>query len=854
MNKINKFLMITGIFIGSNLMLLSTAKVEDYQSDIVMKSDVADQKIMTLDDQQGKFSPEMTHFVKYDDLHKMKSLESIPLHQQGKDTVESVAFNFENIDLSNILKYMEEIHKVKFIIDDILDSSKTQKIAGNKISYRTNQPLSKQESWDLFITFLSMAGLDVVPMAHAGFYRIVPLPNAPQEPIPAYIGCNQDLLPDNDMFVRYVYFMQNADPLKIQPLISKFQAATGSLMVYKDLKALIFTDKAYNIKHLMKIVKELDKPVSPQALSVIKLKRANVEDVINLYNSLKPSGQQRAWAPDSKDPASEFFSQNIALAGDKRTNTLIILGPKEAVGRLENFIAQYVDVDAHTTKSPVFVYYLQYTNATDMQKTISQLVTYGSSTSAGQYGGVRDGQKYLQPMTIVADSHSNALIINATPEDYPAVEKLIKELDVPQKQIALEVLIVQVAGTKVKQLGSQISGPNATNSFLKTVSAQTSGIPSTSVVAGSGVVVTGSPNNQGTDFSIKSSLARLLVGPINDTGSTLLTFGQPIWAIFKVLKTITSTKILQNPFIVVSNNSRGFCKVGTSRRVVTGEAISAGSTAATGYQTAEANMSIDIVPQVNDQGIINLAIRVDNNQFVNSSVNDAVQDQKTVTTMAAVADGEVLVLGGIMANTVGSSLSGVPLLSKIPVFGWLFKNKATSESKNIFIVFICPKILDNTLSQEDVQTYTRNKIEEAQDYLRMMDEAEDLNGASQDPIDKMFFGAKEIRSDDLSTQRLLDRKELISHHEKSVKKPVGSGKVAYSKYHRKNYVLKNEKKEFDNKSLVEKQKITKYSSQSKSSKNFKVPPIDMSEKLVEKKSPSISSIKNMVQMSSGVTL
>ena len=63
-------------------------------------------------------------------------------------------------------------------------------------------------------------------------------------------------------------------------------------------------------------------------------------------------------------------------------------------------------------------------------------------------------------MTIVADNHSNALIINTTPEDYPAVESLIKKLDVPQKQVALEVLIVQVSGTKVKELGAQILAKN----------------------------------------------------------------------------------------------------------------------------------------------------------------------------------------------------------------------------------------------------------------------------------------------------------------------------------------------------------------------------------------------------------
>jgi general secretion pathway protein D len=776
-------------------------------------------------------------FVKYDDQQKLKAIESVALQQPQGDVIDSVAFNFEDIDLLNVAEYMERVHKVKFVTDDILDTNKSaQKLAGNKVSFRTNAPLSKQESWSLFITFLSMAGLDVIPMSQPGFYRIVPLPNAPQEAIPAYIGSSPSLLPDNDMVVRYIYFMQNADPLKIQPLISKFQGSTGSLMVYKDLKALIFTDKSYNIKSLMTIVKELDKPVMPQTMSVVKLKRANVEDVINLYNSLKSSSsqqQQRAWAPDSKDPATEFFSQAISLTGDKRTNTLIILGPKDAVARLEDFIAKHIDIDANTPKIPVFVYYLEYTNAVDMQKTVSQLVTYGSATSAGQYGGVRDGQKYLQPMTIVADAHSNSLIINGTADDYAAVEKLIKQLDVPQKQVALEVLIIQVTGTKTKAFGSQISGPNSDNTFLSSVSAQTSGIP-----VASGVQTTG--GGDGLAQSLKTGLSNLLISPfVNQPGSTLLTFGAPIWAVLKVLKTIVTTKILQNPFIVVSNNCKGLIKIGTSRRVITGEAI--GTSSATGYQTSEANLSVTIVPQINDQKIINLVIAIDNNQFVNSGEHDAVQNQKTITTMASVADGEVLVLGGIMGDGNSSSTSGVPLLSKIPIFGWLFKSKQSVDSKNMFVVFICPKILDNINSQADVQEYTRNKIEETQDYLRLMDEAEAID-SGQDPIDKAFFGDNASKSDDITVKRLLDRREIVSHHERAKKETTAEGKPRTSKYHKKTSQALEQASE---------QKKSDKSKKNTATKNAKVGSIDMSEQSIKSQYPSLSSIKNMVQLSSG---
>src|SRR3989339_2264733 len=310
MKKMNNFLIISLIVLTTEHFISQDvhASLIDTPSPLEFVEEDNQSGIELISEQKRDIETKNSSNVLFQDEDgDLARVESVSLQQHGADTVESVVFNFEDIDLKNVAEYMERVHKVKFVTDDILDTNKsTQKLAGNKISFRTNAPLSKQESWSLFITFLSMAGLDVVPMSQPGFYRIVPLPGASQEAIPTYIGSSPSLLPDTNMVVRYIYFMQNADPLKIQPLISKFQGSTGSLMVYKDLKALIFTDKSYNIKSLMTIVKELDKPVMPQTMSVVKLKKANVEDVINLYNSLKSSSSQqsqRAWAPDSKDPA-----------------------------------------------------------------------------------------------------------------------------------------------------------------------------------------------------------------------------------------------------------------------------------------------------------------------------------------------------------------------------------------------------------------------------------------------------------------------------------------------------------------------------------------------------------------------
>lgn len=672
------------------------------------------------------------------------------------DEPATVAFNFEDANLSNLLSYMEAVHHIKFVTDDIIPTAKDPKgVTGHKITFRTNKTLTRKESWDLCVTFLHIAGLDVVPMMQSGFYRLVSLTKANNEPIPTYIGVDSEVLPDNDMVVRYVYFVRNIDPAKIQPILVKMQSGSAKLDVYTDLKALIFTDRASSVKSLMKIVCELDRAALPEVLSVVKLKRANAKDVISLYRSLKPAdgaGQpQRVWANNKKESSLEYFPQDVVMVSDERTNSLILLGTKKDVARIEEFITQHVDVAVERDAPPIFTYRLQYTNAKDMTNILQEITKYGSSSDAGKYGGVRDGIKYFQKMTIIADSNSNALIINATPEDFAALKPLIQDLDVPQKQVGLEVLFVKVSDIDIKTLGAQISGPNGANStvpgaslfgptFMPSVSAQTSGVP-----AGTPIVVSNGSSTT-SDFSIKSSLASLLGSNVlNEAGSVLVTFGKPIWAIFKILKTITSTHVITNPFVVVSNNSEVNLESGEERRQNSGTVISSSSVRATGLVPVQAKLSVKLTPQINKDNIINLKIHVQNQEFndaATNNVNGSPRDTKSIETQACVANGETLVLGGIMTENYASSSVGVPFLEHIPVLGWFFKSKTRTVTRDHFLIFICPRILDPLDKYGQIDSYTNYKLQESQQNIDLIDES-DWFTSSKDPVQKAFFGSKE---------------------------------------------------------------------------------------------------------------
>ena len=711
-----------------------------------------------------------------------KKVEKDTLYQEPGfiDNQGTVAFNFEDSDLASIASYMETIHNIKFVTEDILSTNKDAKgLAGHKVSFRTNKVLSKKESWDLFITFLHMAGLDLVPMAQAGFYKIVPFTKANSEAIPSYIGMNADLLPDNDMIVRYVYFAQNIDPVKVQQIIVKMQGGSAKLDIFSELKALIFTDRSRNIKSLMQIVRELDQAVLPETLSVLKLKKANVNDVIKLYKSLKSSsspgssGPQRAWAPGKKEATLDYFPQDVSTFGDNRTNSLILLGPEKGVKRIEEFIEKYIDVEVASDAPPVFTYQLQYTTATNIQPILSKIVQYGpggASAQGGSSGGVRDGVQYFQNMTIIPETHSNKLIINSTKEDFEALKPLIEELDIPQKQVGLEVLIVQVSNIDTKSLGAQISAPQGANnpngastcqSFAQSISAQTSGIMNT---AGGGATSTVVTQNQTTnELSIKSGLSKLLgTSVVNEAGSILLTFGQPIWAIFKVLKRVTSTHVVANPFIVVSNNSPAEVSTGEERRVVSSETPANGGEQSVikGFTPSSAKLGFTITPQINKGNIVNMQIKVQNEQFTGEGENNALKSNNVIDTYASVANGEVLALGGIMAETYGSSNSGVPFLENIPVFGWFFKSKTKTLTKNHFLVFISPRLLDPVNDQNSVDNYTKYKMHEADENMKEMDSFEWF-AARKDPIHRAFFG-----DDSATSIQGLTRKKILKDKKK----------------------------------------------------------------------------------------
>lgn len=660
------------------------------------------------------------------------------------DPASKVEVNFEDTDLSNVTSWISKLFNVSFISNDAVNppAKGIGLIANNKLTFKSHIPLTKRQVWDLFVIFLDLSGLAVRSSSiRSNFYQVVSVANtAPdtivKQPLPSYVNVDWRALPDNDMYIRYVYFLQNMRLQSIQEVLNDLKGKNSQYAPLPSLEAFMITDKSNNIRTLMQVVEELDGVALPEAMSVLTLKNADAEDVGQLYKSLTSGDQQErriaSFLGQRNVPTKKYFPENVKIIVEKRTNSLIILGDRKSIRKIEDFITSYVDTELKQPYSPLYVYDLQYTQAKDIAQILDEVVNnYSKDSVAREYGSVRRGEKYLQPMVFEPETQSNRLLVKGEKEDWLMVRRIIEQLDVPQPQVAIEVLVVNVTGNDNKELGIQIrnKSPDQINPHINW---QASGLPLSSGLASPVVVPTGT--NAG---SIAANLITLAQG--QDVGSTLVSIGTAatggVWALFKMLQTFARTEVLSNPYLVTTNNYEALISLGETRRVVSSNVVS-GDTTATSQVDKTAALTVRVKPQINREGIITLDIFFELSNFTSAATSSTAANttEHKSKTIANIADGEVLAFGGFMQTEIDETIVKTPLLGDVPVLGWFFKNETKNKIVNNIMVFISPHVIEPRL-EGGMSGYSQHKVKTAGETLCFGEQAIQ----KRDPIHKWFF-------------------------------------------------------------------------------------------------------------------
>jgi general secretion pathway protein D len=331
------------------------------------------------------------------------------------------------------------------------------------------------------------------------------------------------------------------------------------------------------------------------------------------------------------------------------------------------------------------VRYLRYADAEDLATKLQTHFTNQGVATAGQAAGAVSGDS----VSVWADTQTNAIIASAPPKMMRAMMQIIDKLDIRRAQVLVEAIIVEVIADENNQFGVTwaIEGTGSNTPIAVTNFPPTPGVVQFATAAGGGAI-SGELIGGGLTFGI---------GRLSDSGISFA-------AILTAIEGDANTNIISTPSIVTTDNEEATLNVGQEVPFVTGSFSNTGGTAGAinPFQTInreQIGVMLSVTPQINDGDSMMLTISQEISNIAQSATNavDLITNQRTIDTTVIVDDGEILVLGGLIQDTLLESDQFVPILGKIPLIGNLFRSRKTEKKKTNLMIFIRAEIMRDSI-------------------------------------------------------------------------------------------------------------------------------------------------------------
>ena len=618
-----------------------------------------------------------------------------------------VTLNFVNADIVSVIKAVGEITGKNFIIDP--------RVKGT-INIVSSKPVSPDLTYPILLSALRLQGFAAVESK--GAIKILPEADAK-------LNYNETIgtaIPSGGAVVTQVYAIRHQSAVQLVPVLRPLISPNNTIAAYPDSNTLVITDYADNLRRIDHIIDAIDQ--AGGGPTIIPLRYASAPDAARAVNKL----MSETGAPGAThDP-----SQGLTAVPDERTNSLILNSNNPSrIVLAQNLIAK-LDVSTGDTGN-VHVIYLRNSDATKLAGTLNSVISGEStasptmpslsfspssstastttpsstasstpsfsSTSASSRAQTSGGSGMVQ-----ADEATNALIINAPEAIFNNLRQVVAKLDVRRAQIFVEALIVEVSVDKSSEFGIQwqdLTGANQT-------SAQLFGGTNFGTPTGGANIIGATTNiasvGQGLNLGIVKGQITIpgIAGPILNLS-----------VLARALETRANANVLSTPNLMTLDNEEAKIVVGQNIPMITGSYAQTGTTTTTApfqtYERKDVGLTLKIKPQISEGGAVQLQIYQEVSSVDAATLNNIsgpTTTKRSIESTVRVDDGQIVVLGGLIQDSVSDGVSQVPLLGDLPVVGNLFRYKTRTHNKTNLMVFLRPHILRNSDSYKGL-TYDR---------------------------------------------------------------------------------------------------------------------------------------------------
>jgi len=435
----------------------------------------------------------------------------------------------------------------------------------------------------------------------------------------------------------------------VRPLVS----TNGYVGPSVSTNALVVTDTASNVRRIAQVVRKLDSGAK-NTHSVVTLRHGAAADIARLMEpSLGKAGPEAG---------------SLVIA-DSRANRLVLIGTPAVRERLTH-LARSLDVPATAKLDNARVIRLRHSDAKQLAEVLD---TLGQGLKLDANLGYSKEVTPSTQVTVKADESQNALVVIADPAQVRTIENIVHQLDQPRSQVLIHAAIVEISGDIVEALGVQwgLSTGDA-KGFIN--------FPGTNI-----------PIVSGLEFDDKT------VAP---EGSILKLGGDRFGALVSALASNSRSNLLSTPSLLTLDNQQAEIIVGQNVPFKTGSYATNSSGADNPFTTVErkdVGISLKIKPHINDGSTLRLEVEQEISDIAPSvsgvDSSDLITNKRALKSTILADDGEIIVIGGLIKDSVRSQESGVPLLRSIPYLGALFRWTKDTQTKTNLMVFLRPTIV-----------------------------------------------------------------------------------------------------------------------------------------------------------------
>lgn len=540
--------------------------------------------------------------------------------------------------------------------------------------------------------------------------------------------------------------------------------AINSMKYIKETNSILFTGSAGALQKVELMIKKFDisslaqqPEIAPPGTFVVYTPKFQPGDELI---SILVEFEQNLVASGLANP--RLFNTINNLKYIAKTCSILISGDQESIAKVEELLRRF-DVpnkEAVATTSiesientSFLIYKLQYHQGSEILSALKQISADVLKGAAGPNQNLLNAVNSLQWIRI-----TNSLLGTGEPETLSKLKDLIQNLDIPLRQVFIEVLVLETSLTNTQNFGLQWGGKMQ---YLNRFGAGTGNFPLTSAnsssatttptsifQSGINAVNPASPNNginpssstAGIPFTTGFDLG--IIGDIiMHKGKSFISLG----SLVNALQTDTDSQVIMNPKIITQDNRNSTIFVGNNIPFA-GSLVQTQSTInqqTTNLEYRDVGFNLSITPTIGNNNIVTLEINNDISEVIAPLTNTNSNNNTTITgittshtsmnTRVHVPDKHFVVLSGMLQDVKSHYRSQIPCLGGIPVIGLAFSENDRLDTKQNVLIFVRPHIINTYEEYKEITTQQEDLFKEQAGYSILKEEIDDGLGWVKTP-------------------------------------------------------------------------------------------------------------------------